>query len=85
MKRHRTILVAVIAILITTTTGCKDDDQRLVEMAERHEERQAEQTRLAIQLQQELRREPVSSLRPTAKLGKNSSLCSVTCRQNGAV
>ena len=40
-----------MAMLVTI--GCANDDERLIEMAERHEQRQAEQNRRAMELQRE--------------------------------
>ena len=53
MFTHRLIATSLIAMLIVTVIGC-DEDERLVQMAERHWARQAEQNRQMVDLQKEV-------------------------------
>lgn len=55
MKTHKLILSPIALMLLMTATGCNEDEnKRLAEMAERHMERQAEQSRQATELQHEV-------------------------------
>ena len=55
MRTYQLILTPVAAALILTAIGCKgDENRRLAEMAERHLERQAEQSRQVTELQREV-------------------------------
>ena len=55
MQTHKLILIPIVAILMLTTIGCdEEENKRLAEMAERHLERQAEQSRQVTELQREV-------------------------------
>ena len=53
MQLHKLPVVLIVTTLMLTMAGC-EEEERLAEMAERHLERQAEQTRLMADLQQEV-------------------------------
>jgi len=55
MQTHKLILTPVAAALMLMAIGCdEDENKRLAEMAERHLERQAEQSRQVTELQREV-------------------------------
>lgn len=55
MQTHKLILMPIVAALMLTAIGCdEDENKRLAEMAERHLERQAEQSHQVTELQREV-------------------------------
>ena len=55
MQAHKMILMPIVAALMLTVIGCdEEENKRLAEMAERHLERQAEQSRQVTELQREV-------------------------------
>ena len=55
MQTHKLILIPIAATLMMTAIGCdEDENKRLAEMAERHLERQAKQSRQVTELQREV-------------------------------
>ena len=55
MQTHKLIHMPIVAALMLTAIGCdEDENKRLAEMAERHLERQAEQSRQVTELQREV-------------------------------
>ena len=55
MQTHKLIHVPIVAALMLMAIGCdEDENKRLAEMAERHLERQAEQSRQVTELQREV-------------------------------
>jgi hypothetical protein len=46
--------ILIVLIVIVTVSGCEDENDQLVEMAERHMERQADQNRQMAELHQEV-------------------------------
>lgn len=55
MQTQKMILTPIAVMLVLTMTGCeKDENKRLAEMAERHLERQAKQSRQVTELQREV-------------------------------
>ena len=53
MTKPPLIIHTLTAVAMLVTIGCANEDERLIEMAERHEQRQAEQNRRAMELQHE--------------------------------
>jgi hypothetical protein len=55
MRTHNLPIHLIVVILIATTIGCdKNENKQLADMAERHSQRQAEQSKQMAQLQQEV-------------------------------
>lgn len=55
MQTHKMILMPIVAALMLTVIGCdEEENKRLAEMAERHLERQVEQSRQVTELQREV-------------------------------
>lgn len=55
MSIRKLMVTLLVAMLILTATGCdEEENKRLVEMAEKHLERQAEQNRQTIELQRQV-------------------------------
>ncbi|QDU96518.1 hypothetical protein Pla8534_43390 [Lignipirellula cremea] len=55
MQTHKLVLIPIVAALMLTAIGCdEEENKRLAEMAERHLERQAEQSRQVTELQREV-------------------------------
>jgi hypothetical protein len=55
MQAHTLLVRLIVAILVMTTIGCdKNENKQLAEMAERHSQRQAEQSKQMAELQNEV-------------------------------
>ena len=55
MQTHKLTVAPIVVMLMLTAIGCdEEENKRLAEMAERHRERQAEQSRQVTELQREV-------------------------------